>query len=50
MKNHFLCFGIRRKGITTIAYVEDGRVVVKTMPPVPQKTPRPLLKGADGNG
>lgn len=34
MQNRFLCFGIRHAGVTTIAYVEDGRVIIKTMPEI----------------
>lgn len=49
MKNGFLCLGIRRAGITTITYVENGCVVVKTMPTVTTPSPHPLLKGADGH-
>lgn len=50
MKNRFLCLGIRRAGITTIAYVENGQVVVKTIPSLPKPSPRPLLKGAERHG
>jgi hypothetical protein len=36
-----LCFGIRRAGVTVITYVEDGRVIIKTLPPSPVKPPLP---------
>lgn len=45
----FFCYGIRRAGVTTIAYIEDGHVVIKTMPPTPKAPPRPLMERADGH-
>ena len=50
MKNRFLCLGIRRAGITTIAYVENGQVIVKTLPSLPSPSSRPLPKGAERHG
>lgn len=32
MRNRFLCFGIRRAGVTTITYVKDGRIITATLP------------------
>jgi hypothetical protein len=42
MQNRFLCFGIRRAGVTTIAYVENGRVIIKALPITPKQPPRLL--------
>ena len=42
MQSRLLCFGIRRAGVTTIAYVEDGRVIIKALPLAPKQPPRPL--------
>ena len=50
MKNRFLCLGIRRAGMTTIAYVENGQAIVKTLPPLPKPSSRPLPKGAERHG
>ena len=50
MKERFLCLGIRRAGMTTIAYVENGQIVIKTAPSLQILFPRPQPKGAANHG
>lgn len=50
MKERFLCLGIRRAGMTTIAYVENGQIVVKTVPSLQTLFARPQPKGAERHG
>lgn len=40
---HFLCIGVKRAGVTAVCYVENGRVIIKTLPspkPIPCQAPQ----------